>query len=245
MNSMLGRYAAIAMVAAMQICPVTLAYGQPRMAPATAGGPPQNGGDYGPGSPAEGSGDEVSASVDLPVLYVTSVEIFRATSDPKIDVVSVTGLAASEGWYFPQLVPTYAGKPFDNVLDLQLIATAPVRSQLADGFVPVSAVFPLEPGHPFKGVRVRAADNAISVLQVPGSNRSAVQVNDCKDCLGKRFAPAGQAQPGEQGVVRQEDLPKVLRVIRPSDGIRGADQDPDRLTLITDDNGIIVEAFWE
>src|SRR5215472_368659 len=102
MNSMLGRYAAIAIVAAMQICPVTLAYGQPPMAPAAAGAPPQNRGDYGPGSPAEGPGDEVSASVDLPVLYVTSVEILRTTSDPKIDVVSVTGLAASEGWYFPQ-----------------------------------------------------------------------------------------------------------------------------------------------
>ena len=37
MNSMLGRYAAIAIVAAMQICPVTLAYGQPPMAPAAQG----------------------------------------------------------------------------------------------------------------------------------------------------------------------------------------------------------------
>ena len=61
----------------------------------------------------------------------------------------------------------------------------------------------------------------------------------------RRFAAAGQAQSGDQGVVRQEDLPKVLRVIRPSDGIRGADQDPDRLTLMLDDKGIIVEAFWE
>jgi hypothetical protein len=77
------------------------------------------------------------------------------------------------------------------VLDLQLIATAPVQSQLASGFVAVSAVFPLEPGYWFKGVRVRAAENATSVLQVPGSNRSTVQVNDCKDCLGKKFAVAG------------------------------------------------------
>jgi hypothetical protein len=40
-------------------------------------------------------------------------------------------------------------------------------------------------------------------------------------------------------------LPKVVRVIRPSDGIRGADQDTDRLMLITDDKRIIIEAFWE
>ena len=34
-------------------------------------------------------------------------------------------------------------------------------------------------------------------------------------------------------------------MIRPTDGIRGADPDPNRLTLMLDDKGIIVEAFWE
>jgi hypothetical protein len=183
--------------------------------------------------------------VELPVLYVTSVEILQTASDPKVEVVSVTGLVSSDGWTFPQIVPTFAGRPFDGVVDLQFIATAPVQSRVASGFVNVSAVFPIEPAPGLTGVRVRGAENAISVLQVPGSNRNAVQVNDCKDCLGKRFAPSGQVHAGEQGVIRQEDLPKALRVIRPTDGIRGADQDPDRLTLITDENDIIVEAFWE
>jgi len=245
MNSMLGRCAGFAIAAVMQVSAGTLAYGQAPSAPEAAGEPLQARDDYGPGSWGDGPGADASSSVDLPVLYVTSVEILRTTSDPKIDVVSVTGLVASEGWYLPQLVPTYAGKPFDDMLDLQFIATAPMQSQLAGGFVPVSAVFPLELGHSFKGVRVRASENTISVQQIPGAGRTAAQVNDCKVCLGKKFALAGQAQPGEQGVIRQEDLPKVLRVIRPSDGIRGADQDPDRLTLILDDAGIIVEAFWE
>ena len=80
---------------------------------------------------------------------------------------------------------------------------------------------------------------------MPSSKRNTVQVNDCKDCVGKRFAPSGAAQAGGQGVVREEDLPKALRVIRPSDGIKGVDQDPDRLTLITDEKDTIVEAFWE
>jgi hypothetical protein len=220
----------------------TLAYGQPQTAP---GSQPQSSSNNQPGTSAESPGDEVSATVELPVLYVTGVEILQTSSDPKVDVVSVTGLASSDGWTFPQLVPTYAGKPFDGVVDLQFIATAPVQSQLATGFVVVSAVFPIQPDPGLKGVRVRGAENAIAVLQVPGSNQNTVQVNDCKDCLGKRFAPSGQAQAGEDGVVRQEDLPRALRVIRPSDGIRGADQDPDRLTLITDEKGTIVEAFWE
>lgn len=242
MNSMFGWYAAVAMAAAVQVGAATLAYGQPQT---TAGAQPQSSSNNQSGAPGESPGDDDSATVDLPVLYVTSVEILQTTSDPKVDMVRVTGLVSSDGWTSPQLVPTYAGKPFDGVIDLQFIATAPVQSQLATGFVLVSAVLPLEPDPGIRGVRVRGAENSISVLQVPGSNRNAVQVNDCKDCLGKRFASSGRAQAGEQGVVRQEDLPKTLRVIRPSDGIRGTDQDPDRLTLITDDKGIIVEAYWE
>jgi len=242
MNSMLGWFAAVAMAAVAQIGAATLAYGQPQTTPGTQ---PQSSSNNQPGASGESPGDEVSATVELPVLYVTGVEILQTASDPKFDVVSVTGLVSSDGWTAPQLVPTYAGKPFDGVVDLEFIATVPAQSRLATGFVAVSAVFPLEPDPGLKGVRVRGAENAISVLQVPGSNRNTVQVNDCKDCLGKRFAPLGQAQAGEQGVVRQEDLPKALRVIRPSDGIRGADQDPDRLTLITDENGAIVQAFWE
>ena len=242
MNSMFAWYGAVAMAAAVQIGAATLANGQPQTA---AGAQTQSSSNNQSGAPGESFGDDVSAALELPVLYVTSVEILQTASDPKINVVSVTGLVSSDGWTSPQLVPTYAGKPFDDVVDLQLIATAPVQSQLATGFVPVSAVFPIEPVPGLKGVRVRGAENAISVLQVPSSNRNPVQVNDCKDCLGKRFAPLGGAQAGEQGVVRQEDLPKALRVIRPSDGIRGVNQDPNRLTLITDEKGTIVEAFWE
>ena len=242
MNNVLGRLALLATFAAVQSGLASLGYGQPSTP--TAGQPQSRSNDQ-PASSTDSVSDEVASSVDLPVIYVTSVDVLETASDPKIDVVSVTGLVSSDGWSFPQLVPTYRGKPFDDVLDLQFIATAPVQSQLATGFVVVSAVFPLEPDHQFKGVRVRAAENAISVPRVPGNNRATTQVNDCKTCLGKKFVPSGQAQSGDQGVVRQEDLPKVLRVIRPSDGIRGADQDPDRLTLVTDDNGTIVEAFWE
>lgn len=40
-------------------------------------------------------------------------------------------------------------------------------------------------------------------------------------------------------------LPKLLRVVRASDGIRGTEQDPNRLTLILGENNTILEAFWE
>ncbi len=80
---------------------------------------------------------------------------------------------------------------------------------------------------------------------MPGSKQATIGTYDCKDCLGKKFVAASDAQPGQSGVVRQQDLPKSLRVIMPSDGIRGTEQDPNRLTLILGDDNTIVEAFWE
>lgn len=188
---------------------------------------------------------EATHAADLPVLYVTGVEIVRTSQEPELDIVRVTGLAASEGWSEPQLVPTYAGKPSDGVLDLELIAIPPDQSETAHGFVAVSAVLPLEEGEPFKGVRVRGSENAVVVKQIPGAGQATISLNDCADCAGKKFVPEGSAQQPQQGVVRQEDLPKQLRVIKASDGIRGTEQNPNRLTLILDDDNTILEAFWE
>jgi hypothetical protein len=188
---------------------------------------------------------ETATSTELPVLYVTGVEVVRTALEPKLDIVRVTGLTGSAGWSEPQLVPTFAGKPFDDILDLQFIATMPEESQKAEGFVPIAAILPLQQGHPYKGVRVHASENAIEVKQIPGSNQVTINVNGCNDCIGKKFVENGQAQPGQQGIVRQEDLPKALRWITPSRGIRGIMQSPNRLTLILGDDNTIEYAFWE
>jgi hypothetical protein len=218
------------------------------------GGPPSPGSGgqgqgYGGGAGAQGveatQSSEATPGTELPVLYITSVEVLRTSAEPKLDIVRVTGLTSSQGWSGPQLVPTFAGKPLDDILDLQFIATVPQQSQKAEGFVPIGAIFPLEPGNPFKGVRVRASENAIEIKQIPGSNQAQINVNDCKDCIGKKFVEKGQAQPGLQGIARQEDLPKVLRWIVPSRGIRGITHNPNRLNLILDGNNTIVQAYWE
>ena len=107
------------------------------------------------------------------------------------------------------MVPTYAGKPFDGILDLELIAAPPDQSQGADGFVPVSAILPLEEDHPFAGVRVRGSENAIVVKEIPGVVRATITVNDCVNCVGKKFAPEGSALQPQQEVVRKEDLPET------------------------------------
>jgi hypothetical protein len=188
---------------------------------------------------------EAAPSTELPVLYVTGVEVVRTVLEPKLDIVRVTGLTGSAGWSEPQLVPTFAGKPFDDILDLQFIATMPEESQKAEGFVPIDAILPLQQGHPYKGVRVHASENAIEVKQIPGSNQTTINVNGCDDCIGKKFVEKGQAQPGQQGIARQEDFPSGLRWITRSLGIKGLAQNPNRLNLILGDDNTIVQAFWE
>jgi hypothetical protein len=245
MNKSFRRLGAFTIALAMQgsLIGLALAQGAP---PAGQGGQSKGYGAGATGQTVEATqSNEATPGTELPVLYVTSVEVLRTSADPKLDIVRVIGLASSQGWSGPQLVPTFAGKPGDDVLDLQFIATMPQQSQSADGFVPIGAVFPLEAGHPFKGVRVRAAENAIEVKQLPGIDQAQINVNDCKECIGKKFIERGQAQPGQQGVVRQEDLPKVLRWIIPTRGIRGITHNPNRLNLILSGDNTIVQAYWE
>ena len=69
------------------------------------------------------------------MLYVTSVEIVQTSVEPKLDIIRVIGLASLQGWREPELVPTFVGKSLDDELDLQFIATVPLQSQPAEGFV--------------------------------------------------------------------------------------------------------------
>jgi len=205
--------------------------------------------DYSGGPPEQAANPSGSAetepATELPVLYVTSVEVMRTQTEPQLDIVRVTGLTGSQGWNSPELVPTFLGKPLDGILDLQFIATMPLQTEDAAGFVPIGAVFTLEAGHAFKGVRVRASENAIEVDQIPGSKSVKITVDGCKNCVGKKFAEKGQAPPGAPGIVRQEDLPKVLRWIPPNRGIRGITHDPNRLNLMLGADNTIIAAYWE
>ena len=245
MNKRFPRLGVFAIAAALQVGVAGLAFAQGGPPPSGAPGQPQGYAGGGAGQMVEPTqSDETTPGTELPVLYVTSVEVMRTSTEPQLDIVRVTGLTGSQGWSAPQLVPTYVGKPLDGILDLQFIATMPQQTQTAEGFVPIGAVFPLEEGHLFKGVRVRASENAIEIKQMPGVNQAQINVNDCKDCVGKKFVERGKA-PGQQGVVREEDLPKVLRWIIPSRGIRGITHDPNRLNLILGDDNTIIAAYWE
>ena len=209
--------------------------------------------DQGSGSPGyQQTGGDANAAgpagatrpLEVPVLYVTGIEVMHATLDPKVDVIRVTGLASSAGWTGPELVPFFYGKPADDVLDLQFIATSPEQSQKAEGFFPVSADFTLEAGHTFKGVRVRAYGNALELKQMNGNAQAQIKAADCKDCVGKKFVDKGQGQAGP-GIVFAGDLPPDYRAIAPTHGVKGEVHNPNRINLILDADNKVVMAFWE
>src|SRR5260370_15588230 len=106
-------------------------------------------------------------------------------------------------------------------------------------------MFTLEPGHTIKGVRVRARANAPELKQLPGAAHAEIKANDCKECIGKKFAEKGKAQPGAANTVREEDLPHGFRTITPTHGVAGIVHNPNRLNVLLDANNTIVMAFWE
>lgn len=215
--------------------------GQPGGAPSggALGYQPQ-GGDQNAAGPSG-----ATRALQVPVLYVTGIEVLQGTLEPKEMIIRVTGLASSAGWSSPELIPFYYGKPTDDVLDLQFIANSPEQSQKAEGFVPISATFELDPETVFKGVRVRAFGNALELKAMTGSAKFTGKLaDDCKDCIGKKFVDKGQGQAGP-GIVYGGDLTPDYRPIGPTHGVKGQVHNPNRINLILDEQNKIVMAFWE
>jgi hypothetical protein len=220
--------------------------------PAFAATPPQAqaappvSGPAGASSPADAQEEEQLP--DVPVLLVTSVEVMRSTHEPTLDVVRVRGVASTDGWSDPEVVPITQGTPVNGILDVVLVAHPPATVSEPTGFVPIEAIFPLDPGHPFKAVRVRGASNSILLKSLPGYAEGRPVGNDCSKCVGKYFLESGGPLPAgksAEDTVRQEELPTTLRVVKPADGIASKDHDPNRLTIVIDDDGIIVDAGWD
>jgi hypothetical protein len=183
-----------------------------------------------------------------PILQVTSVEVLRSTHEPVLDVVRVRGLTSSAGWDEAELVPLTRTPSSDGILDLLFVARTPGEAQNASGFAAIEAIFPIEPGHPYKGVRIHGVTSPVTLKTLPGYAESPPVQEDCAKCVGKYFVAKGANQPEgktEAEIVKQKDLPPTVRVIKTSDGIANLESDPNRLTLVLDDDGRIVTAIWD
>jgi hypothetical protein len=215
--------------------------------PPASSEPPPTGAPSGEGPSGKGAAPDERA-LRAPVLHITSVEVMRSAHGPALDIIRVRGLASTSGWEEAELVPLTHGVPADGILELIFVAQAPAEAAEADGFEAIEAVFPLETNHPFKGVNVHSASEAVFVAALPGYTESKSAGEDCNKCVGKTFVAKGASAPsGRSGaeLVHEERLGAPVRVIRPSDGIASADSNPNRLTLILNKDGKITTAVWE
>jgi hypothetical protein len=204
------------------------------------------------GAPPEGSGEpeqqEEATPKTAPVLWVMSVEAMSSTHGPTLDVIRVRGITSTDGWEQAELIPLTKGTPPDGMLDLAFVAQAPTDSTAPSKSPVIEAVFTLEPGHPFKGVRVHGATNRITLKSIPGYAEAPPPPGDCTDCVGKYFVGKGETTPAgvsAGNVIHEESLTKNLHVVKPADGIGKLDSDPNRLTLVIGDDGRIVIAVWD
>ena len=222
---------------------------QAQQAPApgpSAGVPP---GAPPPGSaPAGQAGPTAPEGQPWPIVMVTSVEVLRSERSGGMDIVRARGVVTSTAWGSPHLVPITQGKSIDGVLDVLFLATAPQVPAPPGPFMPVEAILPVESGHPYKGVRVRGGNNAVSVKSVPGYAEVPAPKEDCAKCIGKFFVAKGGNPPAgatADNTVREADLPYMLRVIKPTDGIPSYTLEPNRLTLLLSEDGRIVDGAWD
>src|SRR5271170_129218 len=201
-----------------------------------------------PNRPPEAEPQEEASANIAPVLWITSVEAIRTTHGPPLDVIRVRGITSTDGWEAGELVALTKGTPPDGMLDLAFIAQAPENSTTPSKSPVIEAVFTIEPGHPFKGVRVHGATNRVTLKSIPGYGEAPPPPNDCTECVGKYFVGKGETPPAgvkAEEVVREESLPKILHVVKPTDGIGKLESDPNRLTLVLGEDGRIVIAVWD
>lgn len=213
--------------------------GQPAAAEGPGGAPPSFSQGGAPGAP-EGA--------HLPFLMVTSIEVLRSPRAGGMDIIRARGLATSSGWKEPHLLPISSGAPIDGTLDLIFQGVSPSRAEPPGPYMAVEAILPVENGHPYKAVRVRAATNAITLKTLPGYVETAGPKVDCSKCIGKTFVAKGAAAPAGVAagdIVNEADLGVPIRVIRPTDGIPNYVYDPNRLTLVLSEDGRIADAAWD
>jgi hypothetical protein len=202
--------------------------------------------DNGPQASAPAPSAQDSQSHTAPVFWVSSVEVFHSSHAPQLDIVRVRGLASTDGWESGELIPLTKGVPADGVLDLAFVAEAPENNTTPTKYPLIEAVFAIEPGHPFKGVRVHGATNRVTLTSFPGYTEADGLPKDCSSCVGKFLLRKGATIPvnrTQETIVREEELPKNTRIIRDSEGIGTLDSDPNRITLVLNEKGEIVVAL--
>ena len=242
-----SKLTSLALLAATMVSATALAQ-QPAPPPGqgAASGPPAGAGGPPPGY--QGGQEGQPQGLTWPIVLVTSVEILRSEKSGGMDILRARGVTTSSAWGSPHLIPITRGNPVDGVLDVLFLASAPSVPEAPGDLMPVEALLPLNHGHPYKAVRVRSGTNALTVKSIPGFAEVKVPKHDCGKCIGRFFVAKGGTPPagaGPDNIVKEENLPWDLRIIKPTDGIPGYSINPNRLTLVLGEDGRIVDAAWD
>ena len=183
-----------------------------------------------------------------PVVFVTSVEVLRSDRNGGLDVVRVRGLVTGSSWSQPHLIPITQGQPRDGMLDLIFQASAP-RGRGRAWALHAGRGHPAGRDRPSLQGRARARRQQCHLDQgVPGFAEAPAPKEDCAKCIGKFFVAKGANPPAgatADNTVREADLPYMLRIIKPTDGISSYTLEPNRLTLLLSEDGRIVDGAWD
>ncbi len=189
-----------------------------------------------PGAYQQDDGPPRIESDQRPLFAVSSVEL---SQNGTLTTVRVRGIASTDGWQKPVLVPLVRGAPSDGVLDLVLVAEPPPEAMPATGFKTIEAVLLVEENHPYRAVRVRSASNVVALHALTGKAETPVSANDCHACIGHPIVASAT-----DGIGR-DSLPKGTRILLPTDPFGDVQPDPNRLTLLVGDDGNVIEAMWQ
>jgi hypothetical protein len=216
--------------------------------------PPAGGQQYPPGNAPPGgalqegeNGGQGNVDNSWPAVFVISVELIRSEKSQR-DILVARGLVTSTGWSQPQLTPINQGPAIDGVLDILLEAVPPKKPAPLGEFMEIDATLPLGHDHPYKAIRVRSANNAVTLKTLPGYAEVKKLKNDCTKCIGKHFVVKGATVPAgvpAADILKEEDLLWEVRVIKPHDGIHSYTLNPNRLTLVLTEDGRISDAAWD
>jgi len=220
--------------------PAGLTAAQAQLAQQQAASAPAGGSE----APAQGAGEMPHQAA---ILAVISVEVLRSRGG-RGDIIKVSGVTSTSGWSSPMLVPLSFGNPSDGMLDLIFQAETPGGTTHAASLAPIEAMLLTDADHPFKGVRIRSATNAVSLKTLPGYVEVPAPADPCVKCVGKLFVAKGESAPAGAAAgdaVHEQNLPVSTRIIKPTDGIADIPSDPNRLTLVIGDDGRIVDAAWD
>lgn len=192
----------------------------------------------GPGAGSANQGNSGRAPGEELVLTIGSLAAYRVAGMRRVVRVTAEGTVRTAGFSRSKLLPFPGRPPADGMYEFAFTVVPPEQQEGSERLTPVDVAFDWY-GAPDNavGIRVRAAANVLEARILPPRREDL----DLARLPGRRISmdPA-TARPGD---LQPSDLPEPVLIVR-QDEPRPTDTVPERLTLVVDADGVILEAFF-